>query len=104
LATTVLTASGELVSFQIKTVGAAFAYNDSIGSLDVTGSTVGNSTSDRDLSGKRAIQKNAAERGSTGIRTTVSICGHNSKYLHTNSRGGHSMSKISHRMDSLIKA
>ena len=69
----------------------------------MTGSTEGNGASDRNLSGEGAIQENAAERGSTGVGTTVSISGHNSKNLQTNSRSGHSISKISHRMDSSVK-
>jgi hypothetical protein len=69
----------------------------------VTGSTEWNGASDRDLSGKRTIQKNAAERSSKGAGTTVSLSSNNPKNLQTNSRSGHSISKISHRMDSLVK-
>jgi hypothetical protein len=69
----------------------------------VTGSTEWNGATDRNLSGKRTIQKNAAERGSTGAGTTVSFGSNNPQNLQTNSRSGHSISKISHRMDSSVK-
>jgi hypothetical protein len=103
LAATFLSASGGLVGFQIKSVFAAFAYNDSIRSFDVTGSAPRNGACDRDLSGKRTIQKNAAERGGKGAGTTVSFSSHNSKNLQTHSGDGHSISKFSHRVDSSAK-
>jgi hypothetical protein len=99
-----MTASWGLVGFQIKTIAAAFAYNDSIRSFDVTGSAPRNGARARDLSGKRTIQKNAAERGGKGAGTTVSFSSHNSKNLQANSRSGDAISKISHVIVSFVNS
>ena len=103
LAATFLAAGLGSALFQPCNVVAAYAYNDSIRSFDVTGFTRRNGACARDLPGKRTIHKNALERGSKGAGTTVSFSSHNSKNLQTNNRSGHAISKISHLICPLVK-